>query len=114
MLEEKARLEEKEKEEERLKMEREVRESLEKELRARLKEEAEQKEKEEAREAELSGSVAGIRQKPCRHGYQCRLFWVSWSHCALTPVAANRAEVVPSLILLPSSGGVVTVIGRRC
>ena len=76
------RLEEKRKEEERLKMEREVRETLEKELRARLKEEAEQMEKDEAREAELSGSLAGIRQKPCRHGYQCRLFWVSWSHCA--------------------------------
>ena len=53
-------------------MEKEVRETLEKELRARLKEEAEQKEKEDARGAELSGSLAGIRQEPCRHGYHCR------------------------------------------
>ena len=81
-LEETMRLEVREKEEERLRMEKEVRETLEKELRARLKEEAEQKEKEDAREAELSGSLAGIRQKPCRHGYQCLLFWVSWSHCS--------------------------------
>ena len=48
----------------------------------RLQEEAEEEKKEEAREKELSGLAAGIRQKPCRHGYKCRLFWVSWSHCA--------------------------------
>ena len=69
------------KEKERLKIEKEVKENLAKELRIRLQEEAEEEKRKEATEVELATSPARLRQKPCRHGYSCRMYWVSWSHC---------------------------------
>ena len=68
---------------ERKRIEREVKEAPKKELQIRLQEEQEEEKKEEARMAKLCSTPQLWRQKPCRHGYGCKLYWVSWQHCSM-------------------------------